>query len=126
MVQPQPRILINCSPTMPNRKRKSSQVTTPNIPTKPGREMYSSSRYQVITKKPGFGASQSGWLCRDLGNEVITTSSSLLVQITTKAPVWDLLAGGQLLYALKNRILNDEQHLAEMVAFRGPPPQSCF
>ncbi|KLJ08671.1 hypothetical protein EMPG_15875 [Blastomyces silverae] len=38
--------------------------------------------------------------------------------------VWDLFEGGRLFYALKNRILDDEQHLAEMVALMGPPPQS--
>ncbi|PGH31514.1 CMGC/SRPK protein kinase [[Emmonsia] crescens] len=38
--------------------------------------------------------------------------------------VWDLFEGGRLFYALKNRILDDEQHLAEMVALMGPPPRS--
>ncbi|OJD16413.1 CMGC/SRPK protein kinase [Emergomyces pasteurianus Ep9510] len=38
--------------------------------------------------------------------------------------VWDLFEDGRLFYALKNRILDDEQHLAEMVALMGPPPRS--
>ncbi|KAH6630146.1 kinase-like domain-containing protein [Chaetomium sp. MPI-SDFR-AT-0129] len=36
--------------------------------------------------------------------------------------VWDLFEGGRLFYALKDRRLNDEQHLAEMVSLMGPPP----
>jgi serine/threonine-protein kinase SRPK3 len=36
--------------------------------------------------------------------------------------MWDLLEGGHLFFAKKNRILDDEQHLAEMVALLGPPP----
>lgn len=35
---------------------------------------------------------------------------------------WDLLEGGHLFFAKKNRVLNDEQHLAEMVSLLGPPP----
>ncbi|OCL06510.1 protein kinase [Glonium stellatum] len=35
---------------------------------------------------------------------------------------WDLLEGGHLFFARKNRILDDEQHLAEMVSLLGPPP----
>ncbi|KAK2801982.1 hypothetical protein FQN50_007540 [Emmonsiellopsis sp. PD_5] len=38
--------------------------------------------------------------------------------------VWDLFEGGRLFYALNNRILDDEQHLAEMVGLMGSPPQS--
>ncbi|KAF3484178.1 protein kinase [Arthroderma uncinatum] len=38
--------------------------------------------------------------------------------------VWDLFEGSRLFYALKNHILDDEQHLAEMVALMGPPPLS--
>ncbi|KAJ5352584.1 hypothetical protein N7452_001558 [Penicillium brevicompactum] len=33
-----------------------------------------------------------------------------------------MAAGGHLFYAKKERILNDEQHLAEMVSLMGPPP----
>ncbi|RDL32424.1 Uncharacterized protein BP5553_08880 [Venustampulla echinocandica] len=36
--------------------------------------------------------------------------------------MWDLLEGGHLFFAKKNRILDDEQHLAEMVSLLGPPP----
>ncbi|KAK2808640.1 hypothetical protein FQN50_004504 [Emmonsiellopsis sp. PD_5] len=35
---------------------------------------------------------------------------------------WDLLEGGNLFFAKKDGILNDEQHLAEMVSLLGPPP----
>ncbi|KAH9205027.1 CMGC/CLK protein kinase [Leptodontidium sp. 2 PMI_412] len=35
---------------------------------------------------------------------------------------WDLLEGGHLFFARKNRILDDEQHLAGMVSLLGPPP----
>ncbi|TAQ84459.1 hypothetical protein B7494_g7206 [Chlorociboria aeruginascens] len=35
---------------------------------------------------------------------------------------WVLLEGGHLFFARKNRILDDEQHLAEMVSLSGPPP----
>ncbi|KAH8598552.1 kinase-like domain-containing protein [Bisporella sp. PMI_857] len=35
---------------------------------------------------------------------------------------WDLLEGGHLFFAKKNRVLDDEQHLAEMVSLLGPPP----
>ncbi|KAG0645023.1 Serine threonine-kinase SRPK [Hyphodiscus hymeniophilus] len=35
---------------------------------------------------------------------------------------WDLLEGGHLFFARKNGILDDEQHLAEMVSLLGPPP----
>ncbi|KAK7431825.1 hypothetical protein QQZ08_001766 [Neonectria magnoliae] len=38
--------------------------------------------------------------------------------------IWDLFEGGRLFYALKDRVLNDEQHLAEMVSLMGPPPPS--
>ncbi|KAF8870387.1 protein kinase [Gymnopilus junonius] len=37
--------------------------------------------------------------------------------------IWDLFEGGRLFYALKDRMLNDEQHLAEMVSLLGPPPK---
>ncbi|KAI9930181.1 hypothetical protein ASPWEDRAFT_48327 [Aspergillus wentii DTO 134E9] len=36
--------------------------------------------------------------------------------------VWDLVQNGHLFFAKKNRILDDEQHLAEMVSLMGPPP----
>jgi len=36
--------------------------------------------------------------------------------------MWDLLEGGHLFFAKKNRILDDKQHLAEMVSLLGPPP----
>ena len=36
--------------------------------------------------------------------------------------MWDLLEGGHLFFAKKNGILDDEQHLAEMVSLLGPPP----
>jgi serine/threonine-protein kinase SRPK3 len=36
--------------------------------------------------------------------------------------MWDLLEGGHLFFAKKNRILDDEQHLAEMISLLGPPP----
>ncbi|KZF20989.1 kinase domain-containing protein [Xylona heveae TC161] len=35
---------------------------------------------------------------------------------------WDLLEGSHLFFAKRNHILNDEQHLAEMVSLMGPPP----
>uniref|UniRef100_A0A8H7K8Z4 Protein kinase domain-containing protein n=1 Tax=Bionectria ochroleuca TaxID=29856 RepID=A0A8H7K8Z4_BIOOC len=38
--------------------------------------------------------------------------------------IWDLFQGTRLFYALKDRILNDEQHLAEMVSLMGPPPKA--
>ncbi|CAG9974139.1 unnamed protein product [Clonostachys byssicola] len=37
--------------------------------------------------------------------------------------IWDLFQGTRLFYALKDRILNDEQHLAELVSLMGPPPK---
>lgn len=37
--------------------------------------------------------------------------------------MWGLLEGGHLFFAKKNGILDDEQHLAEMVSLLGPPPQ---
>jgi hypothetical protein len=36
--------------------------------------------------------------------------------------VWDLLEVGHLFFAKKDYILNDEQHLPEMVSLMGPPP----
>lgn len=36
--------------------------------------------------------------------------------------MWDLLEGGYLFFVKKNRMLDDEQHLAEMVSLLGPPP----
>jgi hypothetical protein len=33
-----------------------------------------------------------------------------------------MVEGGALFFAQKDRILNDEQHLAEMVSLMGPPP----
>ncbi|EFY85852.1 protein kinase-like protein [Metarhizium acridum CQMa 102] len=39
--------------------------------------------------------------------------------------IWDLFEGGRLFHAMKDGVLNDEQHLAEMVSLMGPPPQ-CF
>ncbi|KAK7217472.1 hypothetical protein V2G26_005475 [Clonostachys chloroleuca] len=38
--------------------------------------------------------------------------------------VWDLFQGTRLFYALKDRILNDERHLSEMVSLMGPPPKA--
>ncbi|KAH7176296.1 kinase-like domain-containing protein [Dactylonectria macrodidyma] len=38
--------------------------------------------------------------------------------------IWDLFEGGRLFYAVKDRVLNDEQHLAEMVSLMGPRPPS--
>ncbi|KAK0102752.1 hypothetical protein ONS95_006349 [Cadophora gregata] len=35
---------------------------------------------------------------------------------------WDFLEGSHLFFAKKNRMLDDEQHLAEMVSLLGPPP----
>ncbi|KAK2814029.1 hypothetical protein FQN50_000433 [Emmonsiellopsis sp. PD_5] len=35
---------------------------------------------------------------------------------------WDIFEGGRLFFAKKNGVLNDEQHLAEMVSLLGPPP----
>ncbi|OJD22033.1 CMGC/SRPK protein kinase [Blastomyces percursus] len=36
---------------------------------------------------------------------------------------WDIFEGERLFFAKKDGILNDEQHLAEMVSLLGPPPQ---
>ncbi|KAK2757610.1 hypothetical protein FQN54_004579 [Arachnomyces sp. PD_36] len=36
--------------------------------------------------------------------------------------VWDIFEGGNLFFAKKNGMLDDEQHLAEMVSLMGPPP----
>ncbi|EFE32740.1 protein kinase, putative [Trichophyton benhamiae CBS 112371] len=36
--------------------------------------------------------------------------------------IWDLAERSHLFFAKKNRVLNDEQHLAEMVSLMGPPP----
>lgn len=36
--------------------------------------------------------------------------------------MWDLLEGSHLFFAKKDRVLDDEQHLAEMVSLLGPPP----
>ncbi|CAH0025934.1 unnamed protein product [Clonostachys rhizophaga] len=46
-----------------------------------------------------------------------------------KIDIWcvglmDLFQGTRLFYALKDRILNDEQHLAEMASLMGPPPKA--
>lgn len=35
---------------------------------------------------------------------------------------WDFVADMNLFFAVKDRMLNDEQHLAEMVSLLGPPP----
>lgn len=35
---------------------------------------------------------------------------------------WDLFQGGRLFFARRNGMLDDEQHLAEMVSLMGPPP----
>jgi hypothetical protein len=37
---------------------------------------------------------------------------------------WQLLTGNHLFSAQKEGILDDEQHLAEMVSLLGPPPKS--
>ncbi|GAQ04109.1 hypothetical protein ALT_1430 [Aspergillus lentulus] len=37
--------------------------------------------------------------------------------------VWDLVESSHLFFAKKDHVLNDEQHLAEMVSLMGPPPQ---
>ncbi|KAJ5934532.1 hypothetical protein N7466_004079 [Penicillium verhagenii] len=36
---------------------------------------------------------------------------------------WDMATGGHLFYSKKEGVLNDEQHLAEMVSLMGPPPE---
>jgi hypothetical protein len=36
--------------------------------------------------------------------------------------MWNFLEGEQLFLAKKDQVLNDEQHLAEMVSLLGPPP----
>jgi len=38
--------------------------------------------------------------------------------------MWDLFQGCRLFFGLKNGVVDDEQHLAEMVALLGPPPKS--
>ncbi|KAL2069702.1 hypothetical protein VTL71DRAFT_14381 [Oculimacula yallundae] len=38
--------------------------------------------------------------------------------------IWDILQGHCLFYATKDGLLNDEQHLAEMVSLIGPPPKA--
>ncbi|KAM4060683.1 kinase [Hirsutella rhossiliensis] len=38
--------------------------------------------------------------------------------------IWDLFEGGRLFRAEKKGLLNDGQHLAEMVSLMGPPPRS--
>lgn len=38
--------------------------------------------------------------------------------------IWDLFEGRRLFHAAKNGLLDDEQHLAEMVSLMGPPPKS--
>ncbi|OJD28404.1 serine/threonine protein kinase [Blastomyces percursus] len=77
--------------------------------------------------------------CKALKNRVIYQSQSM--PITDGTPVlcgmewdykigiwsigvmiWDLFEGGRPFYALKKRILDGEQHLAEMVALMGPSP----
>jgi serine/threonine protein kinase len=37
--------------------------------------------------------------------------------------IWDLFEGGRLFRAEKDGMPDDEQHLAEMVSFMGPPPK---
>lgn len=37
--------------------------------------------------------------------------------------IWDLFEDGNLFTPFKNGQINDEQHLAEMVALLGPPPK---
>lgn len=37
--------------------------------------------------------------------------------------MFDVFEGGRLFYGLKNQLLDDEQHLAEMVSLMGPPPK---
>jgi serine/threonine-protein kinase SRPK3 len=44
----------------------------------------------------------------------------LLTILTMQA--WNLLEGGNLFFARSHGLLNDEQHLAEMVSLMGPPP----
>lgn len=36
---------------------------------------------------------------------------------------WDLFEGGRLFHAVKDKVLSDELHLAEMVSLMGPPPK---
>ncbi|EEQ86727.2 serine/threonine protein kinase [Blastomyces dermatitidis ER-3] len=56
--------------------------------------------------------------------EIFAYQSARSAYLLTIWQIWDLFEGGRLFYALRNRILDDEQHLAEMVALMGPPPQS--
>ncbi|GAB0139051.1 hypothetical protein EsDP_00007267 [Epichloe bromicola] len=37
--------------------------------------------------------------------------------------IWDLFEGGRLFHAVKDGVLSDELHLAEMVSLMGPPPK---
>jgi hypothetical protein len=47
-----------------------------------------------------------------------TNSGGLLTSVW----IWDLLEGKRLFHAKKGSVLDDEQHLAEMVSLMGNPP----
>ena len=57
---------------------------------------------------------------------MVSCKSSLLKSVRLimliLAQIWDLYQGGRLFFARKNGMLDDEQHLAEMVSLMGPPP----
>nr|POE58032.1 serine/threonine-protein kinase afc3 [Quercus suber] len=40
--------------------------------------------------------------------------------------IWDLFEGGRLFRAVKDSMINDEVHLAEMVSLMGPPPKESL
>ena len=45
-----------------------------------------------------------------------------VLTLTSLMETWDFLQGSRLFFARRNQVLNDEQHLAEIVALLGPPP----
>lgn len=54
---------------------------------------------------------------------VMVSACSRKEQRAKSVQAWDAVEGGQLFFGLKNGMLNDEQHLAEMVSLMGPPPR---
>ncbi|EER39645.1 protein kinase [Histoplasma capsulatum var. duboisii H88] len=52
----------------------------------------------------------------------IYRAPEVILDMEWDSKTWDLLETGNLFFARKDGLLNDEQHLAEMVSLLGPPP----
>lgn len=65
------------------------------------------------------------WISGLWGLWFVVLISSLIQQvlITSHHQIWHLFEGGRLFYNEENHLMEDEQHLAQMVALMGPPPK---